>query len=54
MGSKDMGTWTYHCLPLHRPKMCKDDAWIKLNDLVKRGEAPGPCKEKGIIYFNLL
>jgi len=42
MGHKDI----YYCLPSQRPKMCKDDAWIELNDLVKKGEKPGLCEEK--------
>jgi len=47
-GSKDMGSFTIHCLPSHRPEKCKYDAWIELNDLAKKepSEAPGPCEEK--------
>jgi len=47
-GSKDMGSFTVHCLPSHRQEKCKHDAWIELNDLAKKepSEAPGPCEEK--------
>jgi len=44
MGHKDI----YYCLPSQRPKMCKDDAWNELNDLVKKGEKPGLCEEKSL------
>ena len=54
MGSKDMGTWTAHCLPLVRPETCKVDAWIQLKDLAEKGLAPGLCEEKGSFYSNSL
>ena len=45
MGSKDMGTWKAHCLPLVQPETCKRDAWFQLIDLFETDEVMS-CEEK--------